>query len=1173
MDEKLEFQLGVDASGATTGAGQFSDALGQTTRTVKTTQQEISKLEAELRKLSQEYDQQAEKLLALTKQESELEAVLKNSTTSTLQRAKASQELFSVQKQIAAETPKMKQLETELNRLSDKFGEAEPAIKKTGSTMTATGNAAAKTSQQVGTVGSTMDQAVEKLKVSQQVYDSIAQKLQQASLQYDRQAEKILKLMNEETKLEAIIQSGTAGIEKRIQANQRLIEVQQQIAAETPEMKRLEGTLNDLTDKMSLMDPAGQRVSRTMTSMGAQAASTAAQLAGGNSSLSGAISTMGQSIYAISAGISPWIIGISAAMAAIKLITGSVEDLNKFIVEQIELLHEQRDALQASTEKLTQAKAAFATYTSATASADELTAAQQKLVNTYPDLIKGINEEGEAVIVTTETIDLYIKKMDEADRKARQRQANKAKTLFEEEAKAAIDAAKDVEKLTKQMDEYKKTVGELGVGTIQKGGGLGFDLIDQNAIDDLQVKLDEAESLWEEYRDNAIANIIDQYTATVELTGEQTLIVQDRLQNFMEQNKEALTSGEAAVHELLTNSFGAIGEILETAGVSVDEFTEKLENATKVDFSKQAEQALKLDSVSKAAKKIADEFGNAKKGSDEYTQSSERLKRVTGLTRDEIEAAYGSIESFANAMGEGAAAAAGSLSGELKEAIAEMILTGETASLTADEITELLGKLREAGLFDEGGGKRSDGGSSRKKAWEEELALIERVRDVEAEYTDEYVAHIEYLLSLENVSAEQRKRLEKELGYAKQGVTAELNDSYISFLENLLRAEKLTADQRLEIERKLFEAKYQYQQQALASYQDFGNAVVDALRNRYQAELDAQVNALNAQISAVQAAAKKQTAAVQAAADERIKAIQDEIRALDDLLKARTRANQDEADEDKLAHLKEQLKYEKDLYNQQKLQEQIAQLEKEMEERHWREGIQDQKEELNDQISLIRDETKSEIALIQARADKEVEILRERIASVQAYYAERLNKQRLYHEAEYMLQNASEEEIIELLKSYNQDYLLAGSALGQNLYDGLKVKLDAMIQAAKDAAAEIARIMAGGNPGGSGSGGDGSDRYTPVTDTFAAFAQHVTEPARRYYADRAGKAGMKEYALADFDNNSNAFGYNNVQTTENLTPARSVKVDQTVVIQSPTPSTYQVAQALRRESEKLASMI
>ncbi|WP_368488433.1 phage tail tape measure protein [Clostridium sp. BJN0013] len=186
---------------------------------------------------------------------------------------------------------------------------------------------------------------------------------------------------------------------------------------------------------------------------------------------------------------------------------------------------------------------------------------------------------------------------------------------------------------------------------------------------------------------------------------------------------------------------------------------------------------------------------------------------------------------------------------------------------------------------------------------------------------------------------------------------------------------------------------------------EVSDKIKDALKQRYQDEQDA---------------AEKQ---INLATDTQTKILQAKIDALDKQENALDIQYQDEDDADKEAELRRQLNMHYGAEKKKELQEELDELIKTRERRKQKEALDQQKDDLQKQIDQIKENSD------------------QMIKNIEEFYADKLKDANIDAEAQKMIVNNNQSEIINLLKSYGKDYELAGSSLGDRLVAGLENSL------------------------------------------------------------------------------------------------------------------------------------
>ena len=231
----------------------------------------------------------------------------------------------------------------------------------------------------------------------------------------------------------------------------------------------------------------------------------------------------------------------------------------------------------------------------------------------------------------------------------------------------------------------------------------------------------------------------------------------------------------------------------------------------------------------------------------------------------------------------------------------------------------------------------------------------------------------------------------------------------------------LTAEERLSLDEEIYalekeiaEARKDAMKEEAGQVDQLHAGIMDALEARYDAERKAEQERINESIEAWEKWS-----------DETCAAIQAQIDALDEKAKAEDRAATTAENERKIGKLKEALTYETDEYNRKQIEKQIAAAEEAWAETQRKWDVSDQKDALKAQMEAVKEE---------AAAAKEA--LKEESEAADARYEEMTESLRLKAEAQKMLMEKSQEEILELMGEYAPEYEAAGKTLGERFYEG-----------------------------------------------------------------------------------------------------------------------------------------
>ena len=373
------------------------------------------------------------------------------------------------------------------------------------------------------------------------------------------------------------------------------------------------------------------------------------------------------------------------------------------------------------------------------------------------------------------------------------------------------------------------------------------------------------------------------------------------------------------------------------------------------------------------------------------------------------------------------------------------------------------------------------GGSSKNSALERELALLEHKKAMDQLTTQEEIDNLERILNkyaktneekediIEKLYSLRKQKAKEDLEYQKAmdqltlreeieaidaqiatykgGTQArrELEKERYSLAKELQRQEydlkvyygQLTLKQqeqqlalmladykkgtqaRIDLEKELYDIQQQIRENGISRIDSVADGVIQALQNRY---------AEQQRIEAERLEESKEN--WKKWGDEQVEAIQKQIDALDELTKQEDKEEQERQKRRKIASLEQQLLYENDLYNQKKLQEQLAAAKKDLDDWLRQQEREELKASLQEQISQIQQKVEAE----QEKIDKQIE-------AHDKYYEELTKEQNLQAEAQKLLMKNNQAEILNLLKNFAPDYNLTGQSLGEQLVDGFMGKV------------------------------------------------------------------------------------------------------------------------------------
>lgn len=421
-------------------------------------------------------------------------------------------------------------------------------------------------------------------------------------------------------------------------------------------------------------------------------------------------------------------------------------------------------------------------------------------------------------------------------------------------------------------------------------------------------------------------------------------------------------------------------------------------------------------------------------------------------------------------------------------AMRAQILSIPQAEITADNtqalsainaaiaaVNVLLSLLGQAGVSAGSAQTVSRGGGRSSAAQDTEDAAREIERAQEEAYRSE-LARIEHRRHMGELTAKEE----------------------IAALERVKREYARTAEQIMDIDERIYDARMALREAEQDKLTTLGDALVTVLENRYEEQRRIEQQRISDSI-----------AAWQTWSDETCAAIERQLAALDEQEKAEDRQKTREENLRKLASLEQAIVYENDAYNRARLQKQLAQAQAAWEQLQADWARMDERDALNGQLHAIRDQADAQIAGLEKES-----------ARIDSVYDELVKGQSLAAEAQKLLLESTQDDLLSLLSGYAPAYEATGRTLGEKLYEGFMAAF-----------------------------GDVSAWFSGLDAQFEQLAQRAQEAA----------FGRTEAIQAD--------GVDRAQT--GVAPV----IQQTVNFYQPVESTADVTRRMQQVSEELAGMI
>lgn len=238
----------------------------------------------------------------------------------------------------------------------------------------------------------------------------------------------------------------------------------------------------------------------------------------------------------------------------------------------------------------------------------------------------------------------------------------------------------------------------------------------------------------------------------------------------------------------------------------------------------------------------------------------------------------------------------------------------------------------------------------------------------------------------------------------------------IELLYQIRARHQMNALELMDWEERVYDARQQIRRRDAEQMDRLSQGLVDALSGKYETMRDKELERV-----------EESRRAWETWRDDSVRAIDEQIAALDRLAAAEDREDQDAEELRRIERLKQDIAYEQDGFNRKKLEEQLAQAVSDREKRLRRQDLEDQKAALRQQADEAERQAKQELDLLDAQEN-----------AIEEKYRQRLEAAALQAEAEKLIMENSQQEILSLLQTYVPHYDLLGRSMGERMVDGFQ---------------------------------------------------------------------------------------------------------------------------------------
>ncbi|NFQ84185.1 phage tail tape measure protein [Clostridium sporogenes] len=231
-----------------------------------------------------------------------------------------------------------------------------------------------------------------------------------------------------------------------------------------------------------------------------------------------------------------------------------------------------------------------------------------------------------------------------------------------------------------------------------------------------------------------------------------------------------------------------------------------------------------------------------------------------------------------------------------------------------------------------------------------------------------------------------------------------------------------------DVKQKIIDAAKEADKKIADSINNMVDRIKSALKQRYEDELKAQEDHINNELKNLDRWK-----------DESIKRIENvydaKIEAIDKQLIEEDKADKNVEELKKINQLEASLEYEHNEFNKVEIQKELNNLLKEREKRLHKEQLEEQKDKL-------QKEKENELKNINSIYESNRRSLEKQLEDYRSFLSTKTNDAALQAEAERIIMDNNQEEIIKLLHSYEEAYQQAGQSLGERLVEGFKPRIE-----------------------------------------------------------------------------------------------------------------------------------
>jgi uncharacterized protein YukE len=661
----------------------------------------------------------------------------------------------------------------------------------------------------------------------------------------------------------------------------------------------------------------------------------------------------------------------------------------------------------------------------------QLITARNNLASTFPGLITGYTEEGEAIIASTEAIERHIKALEDEERLNRNKVIAGGKASSDEYFKMIAESSEENrKKLIAVYEEALRDKEAFVKSYTDSGSGEAYaNTMYNNMKRRLDEEIEALEKIYDLKKETIAYNeayILNNIRIKDSVTG--IVLNYEDLDNKTKTVISSLIRDNEDLFLINQNIEDVLESIIHT--VSDPQAFETYSNNLIRNSNSAFASTEKLITSLKEASQAASVFVS---GTEAYNKALDKMKNGTTLTYDEVNflvSMYPELYKSIIRTADGYSIQAGALeqlnaAARRSQAIQLETEIAKTETAIAEAEKRIKMYEREAATLGQSGMDVTG-----------KIAAISTAKQEIAELKSELYASKLLLDELYNPTprvsssstysdpfSEVMKQIENKKALNQLTAQEEL-----AWLERIRSTYKLNAEERIALEIKTFNLKKALYQDEVDSLDKLGEAITSALKAKY-AEME----------KAEEKRIRDSIKAWEEWEDRTVKAIQAEIDALDELEKKQQSQEAAAEYSRKSQELKLQLAYEKDEYQRKQIEKELNRLTEEEKKRQLKEENEVKKADLRAQIDKTRDTASARKEALQ----EELEAIRNNIDELTSTLA-------LRAQAEQIIMKGNQKDMVQLIKSFAPEYALAGNTIGESLYNALTSKAKSALTYVQD---------------------------------------------------------------------------------------------------------------------------